>query len=572
MARGLLPAAFTVAVGLFVAAVQHGGSVVVSLALVGGLFVLIQLLAPLHAQVGSNLGDRLASWLHDRLLDATTRPDGTAHLESEKITTDLTVARDFDLGISGPPMNLSMGMIAGGLVEAVAGLTQAAVLSAYHWWAAPLVGGAWAATHWLLRESSGWDRGTDEVGIAQRHAEYTYRLAVEPSAAKELRLFGLSEWTVARFAANRRRLVDLRWHATRLRQRPMRWTVAVLVGANGLLFWSLAADATAGAINAGEVIIYAQAALGTAALAFGGLNWALPLAAQSVSAVIRLGKETDSLGRLPSGEQQADGRPSSTLRFRDVHFSYPTDERPILNGLDLSVEAGTSLAIVGVNGAGKTTLVKLLCRLYDPDRGAIEVDGVDLRDFDLDSWRRQIAASFQDFIRYELPLRDNVAPLGAPDEVINAALKDARASDLADPDQVLARGYDGGTDLSGGQWQRVALARVLCAVRLGAGVVILDEPTAQLDVRAEAEIFDQILEATRGCTTILISHRFSTVRHADRICVLEKGGVVETGTHTELMARRGRYREMFELQASRFDSGQAGSAEREEQENHDCHV
>jgi ABC-type multidrug transport system fused ATPase/permease subunit len=166
---------------------------------------------------------------------------------------------------------------------------------------------------------------------------------------------------------------------------------------------------------------------------------------------------------------------------------------------------------------------------------------------------------FQDFIRFELPLRDNVAPSrsapnapNAPDTAVLAALEEAGAADLASLDTVLARGYEGGTDLSGGQWQRVALARALCAVRLGAGVVLLDEPTAQLDVRGEAEIFDRILAATRHCTTILISHRFSTVRHADRICVLEHGRVIELGTHEELMALGGRYRTMFDLQAQRF--------------------
>ena len=213
---------------------------------------------------------------------------------------------------------------------------------------------------------------------------------------------------------------------------------------------------------------------------------------------------------------------------------------------------GSSLAIVGQNGAGKTTIAKLLCRLYDPQDGAIEADGVDIRALDLESWRTRVTAVFQDFIRFELPLRDNVAPAGAPDEVIEPALVEAGASGLAALDTILARGYPGGTDLSGGQWQRVALARALCSVRLGAGVVLLDEPTAQLDVRGEAEIFDRILTATRHTTTILISHRFSTVRHADRICVLEHGKMVELGSHDELIALGGRYRMMFDLQASRF--------------------
>ena len=225
----------------------------------------------------------------------------------------------------------------------------------------------------------------------------------------------------------------------------------------------------------------------------------------------------------------------------------------MLDGFDLTIPAGTSLAIVGQNGAGKTTLAKLLCRLYDPQSGAIEVDGVDLRELELDAWRSRVTAVFQDFIRFELPLRDNVAPgRRARRRRSWPRSRDAGARDLADLDTILARGYAGGTDLSGGQWQRVALARALCAVRLGAGVVLLDEPTAQLDVRGEAEIFERILAATRDCTTILISHRFSTVRHADRICVLEAGRVVELGTHDELMALGGRYRTMFELQASRF--------------------
>jgi ATP-binding cassette, subfamily B, bacterial len=243
--------------------------------------------------------------------------------------------------------------------------------------------------------------------------------------------------------------------------------------------------------------------------------------------------------------------PARQIRFRDITFAYPGGA-PVLDGFDLTIPAGTSLAIVGQNGAGKTTLAKLLCRLYDPQNGAIEIDGTDVRDLDLEQWRTRLAAVFQDFTRFELSLRDNVAPAGAPDDVVVSSLADAGASRLARLDTVLARGYDDGIDLSGGQWQRVALARALCAVKEGAGVGWLDEPTAQLDVRGEAEIFERLLAATRHCTTILISHRFSTVRHVDRICVLEKGKVVELGTHAELMALNGRYRTMFDLQAQRF--------------------
>ena len=315
------------------------------------------------------------------------------------------------------------------------------------------------------------------------------------------------------------------------------------------------ADAAAsGALALDRLVTYAAAAVATSTIAFGGLTWALDGAAAPAAAVLRLQPAMDRAGALAGGTRSAADLPAREIRFRNVRFAYPSTGNTVLDAFDLTIPAGSSLAIVGQNGAGKTTLAKLLCRLYDPQHGAIEVDGVNLRDLRLDAWRSRVAAVFQDFIRFELPLRDNVAPAGAPDEVIRAALEEAGASRLADLDTVLARGYEGGTELSGGQWQRVALARALCAVRLGAGLVLLDEPTAQLDVRGEAEIFDRILAATRHATTILISHRFSTVRHADRICVLEGGRLVELGTHDELMAANGRYRTMFDLQASRFDS------------------
>jgi ABC-type multidrug transport system fused ATPase/permease subunit len=324
-----------------------------------------------------------------------------------------------------------------------------------------------------------------------------------------------------------------------------------VTAANVAVLWSIAAAAAAGRINIGEIVIYAQCAVATSMIAFGGLNWALDGAAAPVSACRRLVPAMAGAGRLASGERSAAAMPARQIRFRDISFAYPGGA-PVLDGFDLTIPAGTSLAIVGQNGAGKTTLAKLLCRLYDPQRGAIEIDGTDVRDLDLEQWRTRLAAVFQDFTRFELSLRDNVAPAGAPDDVVVSSLADAGASRLARLDTVLARGYDDGIDLSGGQWQRVALARALCAVKEGAGVVLLDEPTAQLDVRGEAEIFERLLAATRHCTTIVISHRFSTVRHVDRICVLEKGKVVELGTHAELMALNGRYRTMFDLQAQRF--------------------
>jgi ABC-type multidrug transport system fused ATPase/permease subunit len=564
--RGILPAVFAIAMGALISAVQGGDSLIGPLVLTGVVFILLQVLAPLQTAVGQNLGDRTAAWLYDRLTHACVRPPGMGHLEDPRLTGDLTVARDFDLGMTGPPLAYSLDFIAGGLVEMIGGVSAAAVLFAYAWWAPIVLAGAWLATHWLLRESAIWhDRNTDEVRSAQRDADYAYNLAVDPPASKELRLFGLVGWTIDRFVARRTKLHQLQYHATRLRERPLVWSLLLVTGANVILFWSLASAAANGSLDLGRLVIYAQCAVGTSLIAFGGLNWAMDGAAAPVAAVLRLEPAMAPAGALPAGRRPADGLPAREIRFRNLTFAYPGGA-PVLQGFDLTIPAGSSLAIVGQNGAGKTTLAKLLCRLYDPQSGAIEIDGVDVRELDLRSWRSRLTAVFQDFIRFQLSLRDNVAPGGAPDRVVLEALEAAGASKLATLDTILARGYENGTDLSGGQWQRVALARALCAVKLGAGLVLLDEPTAQLDVRGEAQIFERVLAETRHCTTILISHRFSTVRQADRICVLEHGKVVEIGTHDELMAKGGRYRTMFDLQAQRF------GAEDEEGKSYDVLV
>jgi ABC-type multidrug transport system fused ATPase/permease subunit len=550
--HGLLPAIFAVAMGTLVAAVQHGRELGPPLALIGVVFILLQVVTPIQTAVSHTLGDRTAAWLYDRLTRASVRPPGMAHLEDPTLAADLTVAREFDRGMTGPPLSYSMDFIAGGLVGMIGGLAAAAVLFGFAWWAPIVLAAAWLSTHWLLRESAVWfDRNTDEVRAAQRTADYAYRLAVDAPASKELRLFGLVDWTIARFVVIRTRLHQLQYEATRLRERPLVGCVVVVATANVVVMWALWSAAAAGRIDLGAFVVYAQCTVGTSLIAFGGLNWALDGAAAPVAAVARLEPKMAETGALAHGAGPTTGLPAREIRFRGVSFAYPNGA-PVLDGFDLTIPAGSSLAIVGQNGAGKTTLAKLLCRLYDPTAGAIEADGTDLRDLDVAEWRGRVAAVFQDFTRFELSLRDNVAPHGAPDEDVLAALVAAGADHLASLDTVLSTQYAGGIDLSGGEWQRVALARAVCAVRRGAGVVLLDEPTAQLDVRGEAQIFRRLLEATRGVTTILVSHRFSTVRHVDRICVVEDGRVVEIGSHDELMERGGRYRTMFELQASRF--------------------
>ena len=553
--RGITPAVLAVATGLLIEAVESGDELTGPLTFVGVAFVIMSVLAPLHQAVSANLGSRLAAHLYDRLMAATTGPPGMGHLERPELAADLAMARDFDLGIMGPPLDISMDFIASGLVQMVAGLASAAVLFAFAPWAPPLLVVGWMATHWLLRETAVWkDRNTDEVRKAQRDAEYAYRLAVDSPAAKEVRLFGLAPWVIDRFVDVRTRLFDLQRHATRLRERSVAGAVVIVAATNIVVFWALADAAAEERITLGATVAFMTSAVAAGMIAFGGWSWALDGAAAPVGALERLEPAMAAAGALDARPVTASaaGMPAREVRFRDVTFAYESSHRPVLEGFDLTIPAGSSLAIVGQNGAGKTTLAKLLCRLYDPQAGSIEVDGVDLRDLDPADWRARVAAVFQDYVRYEQTLRDNVAPLGGAEEVVERALSAAGADGLAPLDTILAKGYPGGIDLSGGEWQRVALARALAAVELGAGVILLDEPTAQLDVRGESEIFERILAATRSCTTILISHRFSTVRLADRICVLEQGSVIELGSHDELMELGGRYRTMFDLQASRF--------------------
>jgi ATP-binding cassette subfamily B protein len=253
--------------------------------------------------------------------------------------------------------------------------------------------------------------------------------------------------------------------------------------------------------------------------------------------------------------------PAREIRFENVSFRYPGSDVDVLRDLDLTIRAHEALALVGVNGAGKSTLVKLLGGAYKPTTGRITVDGVDLSELDLKAWQRRIAAIVQDFLRFPLSVTDNVvfgAVERADDEV--ALAKVARESGIDDVvrglpdgwDTVLDKTFDGGVDLSGGEWQRIALARALFAVHAGAGVLVLDEPAAALDVRAEAELVERYLELTSGVASLIISHRFSVVRNADRICVLADGRITEDGTHEQLLEKGGTYAAMFRLQAERY--------------------
>jgi len=442
------------------------------------------------------------------------------------------------------------------LQNSVTLLAMAAVLIPYGAWVpVGLFVSTVPALYVVLRSSLRQHRWWKDTTSERRRAQYYDVILTDSHFAPEVRLFDLSRHFQSAFRSLRHRLRIERMKLMKEQFASRLGAEILALTCSGLTMIWILRQALLGFVTLGDIALFYQAfqrGQGLIRSLLGSLG-------QIYTNSLFLANLFEFLDLRSSVVEPAEAVPMpvalrSGIVFRNVSFTYSGNERVLMKNLDLTIPAGKIVAIVGANGAGKTTLLKLLCRFYDPTEGSIELDGINIRDLDLEGWRKRITAVFQDFIRFELSLRENVAPQGAPDDVVMNALRLAGADQLADLDTILARGYEGGTDLSGGQWQRVALARALCAVQLGAGVVVLDEPTAQLDVRGEAEIFDRILAATRGCTTILISHRFSTVRHADRICVVENGAVVELGTHDELMALGGRYRTMFDLQAQRFNA------------------
>jgi ATP-binding cassette subfamily B protein len=262
----------------------------------------------------------------------------------------------------------------------------------------------------------------------------------------------------------------------------------------------------------------------------------------------------DHGGKLPQGPQPGDG-----VRFEQVCFSYPGSEDPVLREISLHLKPGDSLALVGENGSGKTTLIKLLTRLYRPDAGRILLDGLDLQHWEAEALRQRIGVIFQDFGRYQFLVGENIGAGDMNHFDDRQRWQQAAEMGMAEPfiaqlpekyDTQLGKWFKGGRELSGGQWQKIALARAF--MRVKADLLVLDEPTATMDAAAEATIFEHFRELSRGKMTILISHRFSTVRMADQIIVIEKGRIVERGSHKELMTLGGQYAYLFSLQAEGY--------------------
>jgi ATP-binding cassette, subfamily B, bacterial len=573
LAAAVLPIAIAVLTGLLVGSIPAavgggidspaGSTTLGLLAGVAALVVAQRIVNPVTEALAQTLGRDVERHLRERLMTAVSRPSGIGHLESPAVLAQLRIARG--LGVDTNRPDLAVEALARVVPLWLQALGSAAILLTFQWWLGLLWLLLWPAVVYVMQRE--YVRvGQVGYGLSDvlGRAEYLRDLALTPPAAKEIRIWGMLDWLAQRFEATWRAAIEPVWQVRKPRPAVLFGTSGAVLVINVASYGLLAYAATRGDLSLAALAVYTQALAGANIYAaFDDHNAYLSYAAVSVPKMLDLDRRLAADERPRPWHLPGDA-PQIGIRFAQVRFAYPGSGREALRGLDLEITAGRSLAIVGANGAGKTSLVKLLCGLYEPTAGRITVDGTDLAEVDPAGWRSRTAVLFQDFARYQLSAADNIG-LGAPAlahdrtmvrQAARAAGADALIESLpAGWDTVLSREYTGGVDLSGGQWQRIALARAMFAVRAGARVLVLDEPTAALDVRAEAELYGRFLDLTDGLTTILISHRFSTVRRADRIVVLSDGAVAEDGTHDQLMAAGGRYAEMFTLQAARFTEG-----------------
>lgn len=566
-ALGLLQPAFVIATGVLVETIASSVPIVPPLVVLGAIFAATRMLGPIRDELGQALWRRVDESMGDRIMCAVSAQPGLQLVEDPRIQDLVAQAEG---AVTGYSVGQAAQMLPMMYSQRLFGAVSLLIVGRTYWWAALVLAVAHIAGYQVARWH--WNQVTTVI-LARtdrmRRSFYLRGLALSSSVAKETRVFGLADWLVDSYRRASLAVLQDLWG-----KRHEGWLVgvglALLVSITEVItIWLVATDSVSGNVSLGTAVAVVQAVFAAGFLStYQDPDWSVTQAAMSVEKVGLLERTAGASGVELPGTRDPAGLPARAIRFEDVSFAYPESSRVIFRNFNLTIEAGASLAIVGENGAGKTTLVKLLARLYEPDTGRITVDGIDLRELEPAAWHRRIAAVFQDFVQFELMAYDNVA-FGAVRAFDD---RDAveRSAERAGADALIRRLPQGwatplsrelshGSQLSGGEWQRLALARALFGVQAGAGVLILDEPTASLDVRAEAEVYRRFLELTRGVTTIVISHRFSTVRRADRIVVVDAGQVVESGSHEELMAlNNGHYATMYRLQAARFTSVESG--------------
>jgi ATP-binding cassette subfamily B protein len=520
-----------------------------------GIAVLGDLLGRVSGLTDSLLADRFSNKISVRLiqhaatLDLVSFEDPEFHDKLERARKQTVSGR---LAILTSLMNISQDMLS--LASLSAGLIV------FNPWlllllAAAVIPAFLGETHFTALTYTVYFRYTPQ----RRELDYVRWLGASAESAKEVKIFGLGDYLAQRYRNVAEKLSE------------ENKAVAIKRAALG----SLLNLVSTGGYYAAYIAIIARTiqgalTLGTLTFLAGAFSRSRAYIEKILASVSDMSEQTLYLKDLfdffemrpliasPENPIPAPRPIKDGFRFENVGFSYPGSERAILNNINLHIAKGEKIALIGANGAGKTTLVKLLARLYEPTRGRILLDGADLRDYAVEDLRREIGVIFQDYMRYDLLVKENIG-FGNLDRLndrfaIESAARQGQAAEMiarlpGSYDQVVGRRFDGGVNLSGGEWQKIALAR---AYMRDAQVLILDEPTATLDARAEYEVFLRFAELTQGRTSVLISHRFSTVRMAGRILVLSGGEISEQGSHRELVGAGGLYAELFELQAAGY--------------------
>ncbi len=577
---------FVIAVGAIVGSVpdaarrgpgsQAARDVEVAVVIAIALVLVQPLLAALQRAVGGALGRAVEGAARRRVMVAALTPATVTHLQDPDVAAEIVDATR--LGAAHVGAWAAVENFGPVLASLVTGLAMCVVVATFRWWM-----GLALAIVWMYARRNRWNERlkrqelVGKQGVGTRRQGYFRALGTTPGAAKEIRIFGLQGWLLERFSIDWWSAMRKAW-ATRRSVESSTWSMlAVLAGVNAVAVIVMARAAARGDLGGGALVVLLQAVAGARVISEpGSANFhdlLFTLGTSTLSSVERLEARLGIGDGAPRGRGRAGTeRLTDSIVFDAVTFAYPGRERAVFEGLDLSIPAGTSLALVGDNGAGKTTLVRLLLGLVEPSSGAIRVDGRALSALEVERWRTQVAVVFQDFLQFPVTLRENIE-LGVPEGQLDdtalrgiidrAGLRDVAAGLPSGAATVLSRQRTAGVELSGGEWQRVALARALAAVHGGASVLVMDEPTASLDIRAEAAFYDQFLELTRGLTTLVISHRFATVRRADRIALIEGGVISELGSHAALMARDGKYARQFRLQADAFhdERGEGGDGD-----------
>jgi ATP-binding cassette subfamily B protein len=512
----------------------------------------------------AGLHERTAFVLDEELMSLSMRAPTLEPFENAAFRNELELLRSRRAALGGTITALASNILVGATFVGTVGLLASVhpVLIAL-----PLFSLVSLST---TRRSADIRVRADEAVIERtRTANHLFRLATTPEAGKELRIFGLGDELGERHAKLWRErdqiLKSADWRGAAVTSAG--WAVFGVgyAGALGLVVWSAVTQPQS--TTPGDVLMAFRAAESVNEVVSGMaqlVGW-LTRNLATVGRLLWLRDVVEKSEQGTGGVADVPTRIKSGIRFDGVNFAYPDSDRPALQGIDLELPAGATVALVGENGAGKSTLVKLMCRFYEPTAGTITIDGTELSVFALDAWRREVAAAFQDFARFEFLLREavGVGDVAHIDEdtAVEVALRRAHASDVtvalpAGLDTQLGRSFEGGLDLSLGQWQKVALGRAM--MQEAPLVMVLDEPTASLDAETEHMLFERYRDAARhaakerGAITLLVSHRFSTVRMADLIVVLAAGRIVESGSHRELTRLGGLYAELYDLQAGAY--------------------